>query len=323
MPNTVISDGTVVFFGSHAVDHYLLCRAWPNEGQKINAEPTGRVYGGMIPNAATIFAGYGAPPMLMGPLADDEDADPILAELAEAGIDTRNIRRAAGFRNSYAYNFLTEVNPDEKTLIIVDPGYDFDPTPAERAVLTGANFIYSTIAHLRRIVGIQGVLAEAQARGARLFIDVEAESFSSAEEDWWAFSTADFLSFNEESLDKFRGTKSAEAAIADLLAASGAEIVTTLGKGGCEVVSPAGRWRTAGLRVATVDPLGAGDTFNATYLFGRSQGWSIEDSARFANLAAARSTTMTGPRSGRATVGTVMEFLEHLKQSGAAAACPA
>ncbi|MGB3390579.1 MAG: carbohydrate kinase family protein [Pseudaminobacter sp.] len=310
MTNAAISDGTVVFFGSHAVDHYLRCAYWPSEGQKINAQHVGRVYGGMIPNAASIFAGYGQPPLLIGPLEDNDDADPILEELAKAGIDTRRIRRSSEFRNSYAYNFLSDANANEKTLVIVDPGYALELTSAERAIFRGARYIYSTIAHLTRIADVEAVIAEARGNGAKLFIDVEAESFRSAEKDWWAFSAADFLSFNEESLEKFRGGKSADTAIAEVLAATDGEVIVTLGKEGCRVATPSGTIRVAGLDVAAVDPLGAGDTFNSTYLFGRLSGWSVERSARFANAAAARSTTMIGPRSGCASVATVEAFLK-------------
>lgn len=320
MTNAAISDGTVVFFGSHAVDYYLRCACWPAEGQKINAQPVGRVYGGMIPNAASIFAGYGLPPLLMGPLEDNEDAEPILEELANAAIDTRQIRRSSEFQNSYAYNFLSEANADEKTLIIVDPGYSFDLTPSERAIFSRAKYIYSTIAHLTRIADIETVIAEARSNGTKLFIDVEAESFRSAEEDWWAFSSADFLSFNEESLGKFCGAKPAHAAIASILAATRGEVITTLGKDGCEIVTPVSTARVSGLHVGAVDPLGAGDTFNSSYLFGRLNNWSVERSARFANAAAARSTTMIGPRSGRASVATVEAFLQDVERETGAVA---
>jgi sugar/nucleoside kinase (ribokinase family) len=320
---SVISDDSVVFFGSHAVDHYLRCEFWPSEGQKINAVPTGRVYGGMIPNAASIFGGYGVPPTLMGPLQDNEDADPILGEMLANGIDTRLVRRSSQFLNSYAYNFLADDNPDEKTLVIVDPGYDFEFTPEERKVFTGAKFIYSTISHLRRIAGVKDVLAEARANGAKLLIDVEAVSFSTAREDWWAFSAAHFVSFNEESLAKFRGEASSEAAIAELLAANSGEIITTLGQNGCRVTLPDAQVELPGHKVNAVDPLGAGDTFNSTFLFGRASGWSVERSAAFANAAAARSTTLVGPRSGRAPVDEIETFIRMSGRADAAAAVPA
>lgn len=316
----VTSDNTVVFFGSHAVDHYVRCAVWPTEGQKINAEPAGRVYGGMIPNAASVYAGYGSPPTLMGPLQENEDADPILAEMAANGIDTSLINRSPSFKNSYAYNFLSDSNPNEKTLIIIDPGYDFAFSPLEREVFTGARFIYSTIAHLRRIANVKDVIAEARANGAKLFIDVEAESFRSAEEDWWAFAAADFVSFNDESIAKFRGDASTEAAISELLAVTQGEVILTLGKEGCEIRLPHERVRIAGHVVTAVDPLGAGDTFNSSYLFARASNWSVERSAHFANAAAARSTTMVGPRSGRASVAEVEAFIQRSGRADAKAA---
>lgn len=313
-------DGQAVFFGSHAVDYYYKCAIWPKEGQKINAEPAGCTYGGMIPNAAAIFAGYGTRPLLLGPLEINEDTAGITASLDAGGVDTHFVRQSTSFRNSYAYNFLTDANPDEKTLIIIDPGYAFEMTQEERQIFVNAKCIYSTIAHLGRIGGVRDLIAEARSRGARLFIDVEAESFKSAADEWWAFSTADFVSFNEESLDKFRAGRPADEAIAGIIAATGGEVITTLGSNGCEVLSAGGKVRIAGLRVAAIDPLGAGDTFNASYLFGRMSAWSITRSAEFANAAAARSTTIFGPRGGRTTVEEVKVFARNLGAQAAAVA---
>lgn len=309
MRNSGDKSGAFVFFGSHAVDFYLQCRSWPQEGQKINARPMGRAYGGMIPNAAAIFAGYKTAPVLLGPLEDNADAQPIVDELRAAGVETGMIRMSSEFRNSYAYNFLSDENPNEKTLIIVDPGYSFVLTAEERSALCGARFIYSTIAHLTRISGIIDVLAEARRNGAKLFIDVEAESFASTEGSWWAFTAADFLSFNEESLAKFCTDRSRDDLFGEVLQATGGEIITTLGKDGCRITTADGSIAVAGIPVGAVDPLGAGDTFNATYLFGRASGWQIERAALFANAAAARSTTIVGPRSGHADVSVVERFL--------------
>lgn len=308
------SNGSVVFFGSHAVDYYYKCAYWPKEGQKINAQPAGRTYGGMIPNAVSIFAGYGIRPMLLGPMESNEDAPQIIDGLVAAGVDTHLVRQSPSFRNSYAYNFLTDANPDEKTLIIVDPGYSFELNEDERRIIVSARCIYSTIAHLSRIRDIKNLIAEARRGGTKVFIDVEAESFRSAEDEWWAFSNADFVSFNEESLAKFCSSRRPTDAISDIIQATGGEVITTLGSEGCEVAFEGGKIRIGGLRVATIDPLGAGDTFNATYLFGRISGWSVERSARFANAAAARSTMMFGPRSGRANVATVEAFIHDLER---------
>jgi len=319
MAKEIVSNGDVVFFGSHAVDHYLQCKIWPQEGQKVNAKPLDRVYGGMIPNAAAIFAGYGEAPLLMGPLEENVDAGPILAEMVEAGVDTSAIRLSSSFKNSYAYNFLSEANANEKTLVIVDPGYAFEMTQKEREIFSGSKFIYSTIAHLSRIRDIEALVAEAREGGAKLFIDVEAESFRSANEDWWAFSAADFLSFNEESFAKFSGGISRKTMIAKILQETQGEVIMTLGKSGCEVFSPSGQIAVPGIPVQAIDPLGAGDTFNATYLFGRASGWPSERAAQFANAAAARSTMLMGPRSGRTTIQVVDDFLQNSNEPDTAA----
>jgi hypothetical protein len=46
---------------------------------------------------------------------DADRLQPFLGEMLANGIDTRLVRRSSQFLNSYAYNFLSEANPNEKT----------------------------------------------------------------------------------------------------------------------------------------------------------------------------------------------------------------
>ena len=61
--------------------------------------------------------------------------------------------------------------------------------------------------------------------------------------------------------------------------------------------------------VNCVDPTGAGDTYNAAFLFAYNNKLSPENSALFANAVAALSTTKLGPMEGIPTLDEVKSYL--------------
>jgi len=61
--------------------------------------------------------------------------------------------------------------------------------------------------------------------------------------------------------------------------------------------------------VNCIDPTGAGDTFNAAFLFAYNNNLSPQESALFANAAAAMSTTKMGPMEGCPTLFEIKNFL--------------
>lgn len=83
----------------------------------------------------------------------------------------------------------------------------------------------------------------------------------------------------------------------------GAEGALAVANGGQEIV------RVPTLRVEVVDTVGAGDTFNAGFLYGFLNGWSLERSARLAAVCGALSTRAAG---GTAAQPTLAEALAHL-----------
>ena len=71
-----------------------------------------------------------------------------------------------------------------------------------------------------------------------------------------------------------------------------------------------------GYKVKAVDTTGAGDTFNASFLYGVSRGWTLRECAEFANAAAARAIGFMGARGGVATEAAVEQFKEQFLTGG-------
>lgn len=86
-------------------------------------------------------------------------------------------------------------------------------------------------------------------------------------------------------------------------------IVVKRGAKGSIIASNNGVKEIKAFDVNNVDPTGAGDTFNAAFLFAHMNNLSPYNSALFANAAAALSTTKMGPMEGCPILDEIKEFL--------------
>jgi sugar/nucleoside kinase (ribokinase family) len=87
-------------------------------------------------------------------------------------------------------------------------------------------------------------------------------------------------------------------------------LVYKRGAAGCTVYAAGNRMDLPGFVVEEVDPTGAGDCFNAAFLVGLEENWSIEQTARFACAAGALAVTRQGPMEGAPTRTEVEAFLK-------------
>lgn len=105
------------------------------------------------------------------------------------------------------------------------------------------------------------------------------------------------------------GLETAEA-IADYYLGRGVRLLALeLGAEGALIATPERRFRVEGHRVATVDATGAGDTFAGAFLARLAAGDDIPAAARYANAAAALSTTGHGAVAPIPHRTAVLQFL--------------
>jgi 2-dehydro-3-deoxygluconokinase len=65
-----------------------------------------------------------------------------------------------------------------------------------------------------------------------------------------------------------------------------------------------------------VDTIGAGDAFDADFIFGLLQGWPLERCAFFASIAAGKTVTGAGGSQTMPTAGQVEEIIKRIKEKG-------
>jgi sugar/nucleoside kinase (ribokinase family) len=82
-----------------------------------------------------------------------------------------------------------------------------------------------------------------------------------------------------------------------------------LGADGAIVCNRAEVVRSASISVNVADTVGAGDTFDAGFIFGCLNGWKIEKSLRLACVCGALSTQKAGGTEGQPTLDEAMKYV--------------
>jgi len=101
---------------------------------------------------------------------------------------------------------------------------------------------------------------------------------------------------------------SAEDACQKLLEQGPSMVTLKRGEQGSIIYNREEKLVVPSFRVEEADPTGAGDCFDAGFVFGLLEGWDLEKTARFANAVGALATTKKGPMEGAPDLEQALEF---------------
>ncbi len=185
---------------------------WPASGAKIDMLPIGHHVGGMIANAAAVYAGYGETVRFVWAINGSELSRRfLLADLETLGIDTSLVVRVAGLADSRNIIVLAE---GEHTVLTPALGLEtIELTDAALEALRGAQHVYTAIGDLRslrhggRRAG--AVIADVRGAGARLVLDLDVANLRPG--DQALIALADLVFFNRLGFDRYRGASRTEA----------------------------------------------------------------------------------------------------------------
>jgi sugar/nucleoside kinase (ribokinase family) len=96
---------------------------------------------------------------------------------------------------------------------------------------------------------------------------------------------------------------------ADKLGSKVERLAIKLGAEGAFGVCKGEKIKVASLRINVADTVGAGDSFDAGFLYGYLNGWSLEKTLRLACVCGALSTQGVGGTEGQPTLGEALAFL--------------
>jgi sugar/nucleoside kinase (ribokinase family) len=297
-----------VFVGDVALDEYFRSDTWPGSGEKVDITPMGSYVGGMIANAAAVYAGYGESTKFLWAMNDGELARFLLADLESLGIDTSLVVRDPALADSRNIIVLAD---GEHTVLTPVLGLDtIELTDAALEGLCDAQYVYTAIGDLRALrhrgQDAMSVIAHFRGSGAQLVLDLDVGNLRPGDDR--LVSAADIVLVNRLGFERLRSGRTESEAISHLLGGGAVTVVVTLGPQGCRVASSSGEFIVPGLVVDPVDVTGAGDTFGASFVHALNTTEDLLDAATFANAAAARAVSVAGGRSGVATEQAVLSF---------------
>jgi ribokinase len=288
--------------GDLDVDVLIEVDRLPTRDGKVNGVVKQKAPGGMAGNVAAALARLGSRVRVLGRVGDDADGAFAVKSLQQVGVDTDFVARLAGVATFSCISLLT---PDgEKSLVkLMTSAYRPDASDVSEAVLEGVRHVHLTsvgdTALCRRVVDAARTL------GATASLDIErADCPEDAAVLLDAIKGFDLIFCNAES------RAFVDAALERPLARLVAALVTTLGADGAQVETAEGRIASPGFTPKIVDTTGAGDCFAAACLHARLAAkldWS--EAIRFANCAAAISTTGLGAQSALPTADQVAAYL--------------
>jgi ribokinase len=239
---------------------------------------------------------------VLGRVGDDGEGAFAVKGLDQVGVDTSFVVRLDGVATFSCISLLT---PDgEKSLVkLMTSAYRPEVSDVTQAAVKGVRHVHLTSvgdpALCRKVVDA------ARSSGATASLDIErADCPENAAVLLDAVKGFDLIFCNAES------RTFVDAALQRPLAGLVAAVVTTLGGDGAQVETADGRVSSPGFTPKIVDTTGAGDCFAAACLHARlaaKLGWN--DAIRFANGAAAISTTGLGAQSALPTADQVAAYL--------------
>lgn len=250
---------------------------------------------------------------LMGKIGDDEIGQVLLKKLKDASVDV-------------SFVSLSRNKPTAATLVIAnDTGersfyhhiganaefglgdVDFTSLYEAKALLLCSYFIMPDLDG----DPAKTILKQAKENNMVTFFDVAWDPTGNWSLDE-ILNYVDVFIPNEDEITRIMKKKDVADAIHELLDAGVQTVAVKLGSKGCYIENNEGEIiQLKAHNVKALDTTGAGDTFNAGFVYGILSGWDLDITARFANAAAAISVTKLGGATAAPTLNEVEEFMKN------------
>jgi sugar/nucleoside kinase (ribokinase family) len=271
--------------------------------------------GGCAANTAVDLIRLGRSSCVLGKIGDDLFGDYVLKDLKSKGIDTAFLSVSKTRRTSLTF-ILNVQGQDRRYIHCSGANADFSLKDVPLAALDGARALYVggfLALPVFRSEQLLQLLREARQRGLATVLDVVIPAGSSASLDDVRpiLPYADVFLPNTDEARVLTGRSDAVEQAAMLAQVSSAcTIVITLGRAGAVVRRANETWRVGAFTVDSVDESGGGDAFDAGFLVGMLEGWSIEETVAFASAVGASCTRAMGCHEGVFTFEEAKTYVE-------------
>jgi ribokinase len=305
----------IVIAGSLNMDFVVHVKRLPAPGETTLGSNFQMAPGGKGANQACAVGWLGQDSVnaiMAGRVGYDLFADHLKASLSAAGVDVSAVCATKSAATGAA---LIWVDASGQNSIVVASGANFAFTKTEltgqKNLFTDAKFaLFQLESPLETVIE---ALKLARQSGARTILDpAPARELSSD-----ILVNVDILTPNETEAQALLGRNASSISLADaplvaeaLLKKGSRAVVLKLGPQGCFYTDGQTSIHSPGLRVNAIDSTAAGDVFNGALAVALAEEKPIAEALRFANAAAAMSTTKAGAQSSLPRRSEVDSFLK-------------
>ena len=244
----------------------------------------------------------------IGVCGDDVFGKFMLDEMSKRGVDVSNVIVHAGGQTGLS----VILNDHVDRAILTHPGLiaELRASDITDSLLAQASHLHVASYFLQ--TKLQPDLTSLFQRARSLGLTTSLDTNYDPSERWTGFDellavTNVFLP-NEAEAKSLTGAEDAFNA-ADRLGSRVEALAIKLGKAGALGMFGSQKVQVESIPVQVVDTVGAGDSFDAGFLFGYLNSWSLEKSLRLACVCGALSTQQAGGTDGQPTLEQAMKFL--------------
>jgi sugar/nucleoside kinase (ribokinase family) len=286
----------------------------PEPGRLVLVDEMSLHTGGCAINSATVLARIGLPVEVIGKVGADPFGDFLLNAMSERGIGISGVKCDDQVGTS-ATMVMVEPDGERRFVHYIGANANLNLSDVDVEIITTASILH--IAGSLVMPGIDGqptaeLLAEARAAGVTTFLDTVWDDTGR-----WVDVLApclpkiDYFVPNLPEAQALTGLESPEDVARALLGKGVGTVALKMGADGCLVMGDAGSaLRLPAFQVDVVDATGAGDAFAAGFIAGVWKGWSLGETARFANAVGALCVTGVGATGSVNTLPDTMQFME-------------
>jgi sugar/nucleoside kinase (ribokinase family) len=285
---------------------------YPERGRLVLVERMELHTGGCAGNTAVGLSRIGISAGVIGKVGNDGFGDFYLSVMAREGVDAAGIVRDASV-NTSSTMVLIHGDGERSFIHYIGANGTLHAEEVRLDQLGGARLLH--VAGALLMPGFDGeptarVLAEARRRGIITCLDTAWDGTGR-----WMRTLApclEHLDYLLPSIEEARMITGADKPgdIARVLLSHGVGVVALkMGEDGCYVASRSESMHVPAFRVPAIDATGAGDAFAAGFIAGVVKGWSLGETARFANAVGALCTLAIGTTAGIRSMEETQRFI--------------
>ncbi|GIW40927.1 MAG: ribokinase [Candidatus Binatia bacterium] len=281
----------VLGVGGNTLDHLCVVRGPVPPDAKSRLLRLERQPGGQVPTALVALRRWGLRTAYLGSFGDDEAGRISLESLRSEGVEVGIPLVRKGVRNQESI-ILVDAVTGQRTVLWNRPG---------ELGLRVHELSRETVSSARLLL-LDGYDSEvaleaaswARESGTLVMVDLDVPDSKTEE----LLRRTDLAVVSREFLERFADTRDLRTALRRIARLGPPVAAVTLGAGGSLALAEGHFLFVPALRERVVDSTGAGDVFHAGCAYGVLAGWTLAETLRFANAAAALACRRLGARAG-------------------------